>query len=169
MALPRQIVVALAAGVTRRHIGTRRPRMSSAVLDPAPASSNRAAAMRIARLRPLVLLLWLPGCHTWARRDLATGPAPSGAVRGRVRATRADGRVLDLVRARVERDTLRGELYAAPPGRGPSAVAVPLDSVRRLDARRFSVRRTAALGGVLVGTWLLLLLAFLSAAGPGLS
>jgi hypothetical protein len=47
-------------------------------------------------------------------------------------------------------------------------VAVPLDSVRRLDARRFSARRTAALGGAVVGTWLLLLLAFLSAAGPGL-
>ena len=117
--------------------------------------------MCIARLRPLVLLLWLPGCHTWERRDLTTGPAPRGAVQGRVRATRADGSVLDLVRVRVDQDTLRGELDALPRGRGPSAVAVPLDSVRRLDARRFSVRRTAALGGgIVLGTWALLLGAF---------
>jgi hypothetical protein len=139
-----------------------------AVAGPCTGCPDLTAAMRLARLRPLVLLLWLPGCHTWARHDVAPGTAPGGAVvQGRVRATRADGSVLDLVRARVDRDTLRGELYAAPRQR-PSAVAVPLDSVRRLDARRFSVRRSAALGVGLVGTWLVLLLALLSAAGPGL-
>jgi hypothetical protein len=122
--------------------------------------------MRIARLRPLVLLLWLAGCHTWARATSRPAPAPSGAIEGRARATRADGSVLYLVGARVDGDTLRGQIDAAPGERGPRAVAVPVDSVRRLDVRRLSVGRTAALGGGGVLVALALALAAIIAVLP---
>jgi hypothetical protein len=80
-----------------------------------------------------------------------------------VRATRPDGSRGELAEAHLEGDTLRGQLYEIPRGRGPVAVAVPLDSVRRLEARRFSGARTGALaGGVVLG---FVAFGFLIAAG----
>jgi hypothetical protein len=63
-----------------------------------------------------------------------------------VRATRTDGSRVELARVRVAADTLRGERRAA--GRGDAArvaVAVPLDSLRRLETRRVSIARTVGL------------------------
>lgn len=91
--------------------------------------------MRLRRFRPLLLLLCVPGCQGWHRRDLprpGTGPAAASDV-GRVRVTHADGRVLELRRAQLAGDSLVGEA-GAPPGR----VAVALSDVRRLEERRAS-------------------------------
>jgi hypothetical protein len=70
----------------------------------------------------------------------------------RVRVLRLDGSRVEVGQAYVRGDALYGERRAgtAPGYRG--VVAVPVDSVRRLEARRVSAGRTGALaGGVLLG------------------
>jgi hypothetical protein len=66
-------------------------------------------------------------------------------IRGQLRLTRADGQRVVLTRARVAADTLRGERPDADGGGRPSAVAIPVDSVRGLERRRFSLARTVGL------------------------
>jgi hypothetical protein len=107
----------------------------------------------------------LPACRTWRAeplpRAVAGAPAPERIVRGPVRATRLDGRRVELAEARVANDTLRGPLRArAAPG-GVATVAVPLDSVHALEARRFSPVRTAGLVGGILAAWFALAFAVL--------
>jgi hypothetical protein len=100
-----------------------------------------------AAMRAAPLLLWIaltPACRTWRPEPLPASPTAERVIRHRVRATRADGRRLELTRVRVARDTLRGELRAADGGPG-AVVAVPVDSLRRLETRRVNVARTVGL------------------------
>ncbi len=104
-----------------------------------------------ARRRAALLLLTSgAGCRTW--QPVPLPPAGAPAPLARVRVTRADDRQVEVLRASVRGDTLYGERRdGASPGRG-AAAAVPLDSVRRLEARRVSGARTGALAaGVLLG------------------
>lgn len=114
------------------------------------------------RYAVLLLLGAAPaGCRTWRAEPLPAAGAPARVVQGRVRATRADGSRVELVGARVGGDTLRG-------ARGGTEVAVPLDSVRRLEARRVSALRTGALVGGVLLTFAAAIAAAFAAAGPGL-
>jgi hypothetical protein len=116
--------------------------------------------MRLPRLRPLLLLLCLSSCHSWVRQDFAPGAAPARAVGDHVRATRADGSRVELASASLAGDTLRGERWEIGRDGRRVAMAVPLDSVRRLEARRVSAGRTGALvGGVVLVVGLFLALA----------
>jgi hypothetical protein len=103
--------------------------------------------MRTFRLRPLVLLLCLTGCHTWARTDLSRAPAPDREPFEHVRATRADGSRVELVNARVEGDTLRGERWEIGRDGRRVQIAIPVDSVRQFETRKISGGRTTALAG----------------------
>ncbi len=70
---------------------------------------------------------------------------------------------------RVAGDTLRGERRSAGDGDGPrAAVAVPLDSLRRLETRRVSIARTVGLYfGVMGVVFLGMTAAEAAAYGPG--
>jgi hypothetical protein len=98
----------------------------------------------------LLLLTLGAGCRSWQPVLPPLAGAPSRPTR--VRVTRADGSRVELVGASVRGDTLYGERRGgAAPGRGAVA-AVPLDSVRRLEARGVSGARTGTLAaGVLLG------------------
>jgi hypothetical protein len=107
---------------------------------PAPSIVDRVAQRRLAPLLALAV-----GCHSWQSEFLPrTGPAPR-AVPGRLRATRTDGSRVELTRARLASDTLHGELRAVADGAAARAVAIPVDSVRALDRRRFSIARSFGL------------------------
>lgn len=98
------------------------------------------------RRTTLLLVALSAACRTWRAEPLPVAGAPARAIPSRVRATRADGSQVELARARIAGDTLRGERWEIDRSGRPAAVAVPLDSVRRLEARRVSVARTAAVG-----------------------
>jgi hypothetical protein len=104
-----------------------------------------AARRRAASRTSLLLVLALAACRTWRAAPLPVAGAPDRAVRGHLRATRADGSRVELARARVARDTLRGEPRRAGDDGARPPVAVPLDSLRRLETRRVSVARTLGL------------------------
>ena len=108
-------------------------------------------APRIAARR-LALLLLLPGCHTWQRRDVANlRPAPAPTISGShpVRLTHAGGSKTVLNRAEVVGDSVVGEVE-----RRPRRAAVAVADVHRLEERHVSVPRTALLVvGVAVGVF----------------
>jgi hypothetical protein len=109
-----------------------------------PAPSDRRATARVtARWAPLLLALAV-GCRTWVHEPLRVAGAPTWAVRGHVRATRTDGTRVELTQVRIAGDTLRGALRTAGEGQG-QPVAIPVDSVRDLERRRFSIGRTVGL------------------------
>ena len=122
--------------------------------------------MRRSHLRPLLLLLYLPGCHSWQRRDVAQlrpDQAPASSGSHPVRVTHAGGSKIVLNRAEVVGDSVVGEV-----GKRSERAAVAVADVRRLEERRVSGPRTALLvAGVAVGA-LALLIAAAVAAGPGM-
>ena len=117
-----------------------------------PAPRWRSLAGRRTALPLLLTLLLTPAaaCRAWRAEPLPAPGARAALVVAaeHARLTRLDGRVDELLDARVERDTVRGDLLG-PRGR-EGAVAVPLDSVRRLQVRHVSGALTAALAGGLV-------------------
>jgi hypothetical protein len=52
---------------------------------------------------------------------------------------------VELTRVRLASDTLHGELRAVADGAAARTVAIPVDSVRALDRRRFSIARSFGL------------------------
>ena len=107
---------------------------------------------RSRRLLCLAAALAVPGlggaCHTWRPARGGAGPAAAVAAAGGrpLRVTVAGGGRAVLRGARVEGDSV----VAARAGRGlrrrgGARWAAPVDSVRRVERRRFSVVRTAAL------------------------
>jgi hypothetical protein len=133
-----------------------------------PMPCSRARRRCAGRAAALVLLAVPGACRTWRTEPLPTAGAPARSVAARVRATRADGSRVELARARVAGDTLRGERRENGPSGRPSPVAVPLDSLRALEARRVSWPRTGALVVGALLAWFAVAFAALSAAGPGL-
>jgi hypothetical protein len=107
---------------------------------------------RIPHVPPLLLLLCLPGCHTWQRRDVAQlRPASTPTISGShpVRLTHAGGSKIVLNRAEVVGDSVVGEVE-----RRPRRAAVAVADVHRLEERHVSVPRTALLVvGVAVGVF----------------
>ena len=95
-------------------------------------------------VRPLLLLLLcLPGCHSWQRRDVAqlhAAPTPTISGSQPVRVTHAGGSRIVLNRAEVVGDSVVGEV-----GTRPHRAAVAVADVRRLEERHVSVPRTALL------------------------
>jgi len=87
-----------------------------------------------------VLAAYLSGCTGWQTQRVTPQRVleDSHYVRRGVRVTTADGRRLEIEHPTLRADTLTGT-------RDRAAVAIPLDQVRRLDVRRPSVPRTAAL------------------------
>jgi hypothetical protein len=118
------------------------------------------------RVRSLLLLLCLPGCHTWQRRDVAQlQPAAAPTISGShpVRVTHAGGSKLVLNRAEVVGDSVVGEV-----GKRSERAAVAVADVRRLEERRVSGPRTALLvAGAAVAAFALLLAAAVG-GGPGM-
>ncbi len=102
-----------------------------------------------ARIRPVLAGVLLAGCHGWHAHPLPTPGVQ--ALGGRTRATLADGRQLDLAKARIDRDTLHAERYRIGRDGRPTVLAVPMDSVRALETRRVSWSRTL---GLVAGIWL---------------
>jgi hypothetical protein len=119
---------------------------------------SRTGALRARRATALALLaLTTPGCRTWRAQPLPDASAPERVIDGRVRAVRTDGSRVELVGARIGGDTLRGEQWQIGRDGRRVAVAVPLDSVERVERRAVSKGRTAALvGGIVVGLVLVL-------------
>jgi hypothetical protein len=111
---------------------------------PAPHHTTRRDAAR--RAGALALLVATSACRTWRAEPVPAGATPGRAVAAHVRATRADGTWLELREARVDRDTLRGVRWSADGLTPATPTAIPLDSVRRLEARRVSTKRTVWLG-----------------------
>jgi hypothetical protein len=101
----------------------------------------------------------LAGCRSWHTEPLPTPRDSARVVNGHVRATRADGSTIELAGVRVAGDTLRGTVWATRRGTQPRTVAFPVDSVQRLEARRVSVGRTAALTGGLLAVYVLVAVA----------
>lgn len=109
--------------------------------------ARRAALRRATLLVPLVV-----GCRSWRVEPLPAPGSPPQAIRGPVRATRADGTRVELTRARIVGDTLRGERRAADGRDAPgTAIAIPLDSVHGLERRRVSIARTVGLYFAVMG------------------
>jgi hypothetical protein len=111
------------------------------------------------RVRLLLPLLCLPGCHTWHRRDVANvRPAPAPIVFSGwdpVHVTLPDGSKIVLKRAEVVGDSVVGEV-----GSRPRRAAVAVADVRRLEEQRPSSARTALLvPAVLLGALALLIAA----------
>jgi hypothetical protein len=107
-----------------------------------PGPAGRRAA--------LLLLLFGAGCRTWRAVPPPSAGAPTALPR--VRVLRLDGSRVEVGQVNVRRDTLYGERRAAIASGYREVVAVPVDSVRRLEARRVSAARTGALaGGILLG------------------
>jgi len=95
----------------------------------------------------ILLATWLSACTGWQAQRVAPERVlqDSQFVRRGVRVTTLDGRRLEIARPVLRGDTLTGT-------RDTAAVAIPLGQVRKLDVRRPSVARTAALvGASLVG------------------
>jgi hypothetical protein len=110
------------------------------------------ATLRCALLVPLALMA---ACRTWRAEPLPAMGSPARAIGGHVRATRADGIRVELTRARVVGDSLRGEPRGRAAGGQRSETAVPLDGLRQLEVRRVSAARTTWLGiGVLASVFL---------------
>jgi hypothetical protein len=107
----------------------------------------------------LAATAFLAGCQSWHTEPLPTPRDSARVVRGHVRATRADGSSIELAGVRVAGDTLRGTVWATRRSAEPRAVALPVDSVPRLEARRVSVGRTAALTGGLLAVYVLIAVA----------
>lgn len=107
----------------------------------------RGAADRRAAL-PLLMLV--AGCRTW--QPVPPPPAGTPTRPTRVRVLRTDGSRLEVVRAYVRGDTLYGKRRDGLAPGGRAVAAVPVDSIRRLEALRVSGARTGALaGGLLLG------------------
>lgn len=102
------------------------------------------------RTAPLLLVFLAPAaaCQAWRAEPLRATGAPAEHAR----LTRLDGRVDELLDARVERDTVRGDRLGHR-GR-EDAVAVPLDSVRRFEVRRVSGPRTLGLAAGVAAAYL---------------
>lgn len=115
---------------------------------PSAHAPRRRPVVHGLALLPLPLLL---ACHSWQVQPLPTNGSADRVIEGRVRAAWTDGARTELTRARLTRDTLHAEHYVIPRGRGPVMVAVPLDSVRGLEVRRLSWRRSL---GLAAGIWL---------------
>lgn len=116
----------------------------------------------------LVLLALSAACRTWREVPVPATGSPDHAIGAHVRATRADGGRVELTRARVLGDTLRGEPRGGDAGARRSETAIPLDGVRGLEIRRESVARTAWLGvGVLVAAFFVMSAAEGNAFGSG--
>jgi hypothetical protein len=134
----------------------------------------RMSGLRHARVATALALAFATctatACHSWRAVALPkatpSAEAQERAVRGPVRATRADGRRLRLGNTRIAHDTLHG--VSREPGGRASTVAIPLDSIQHLEARRVSVLKTGGLVLGVVAAWFVLALAAISAAGPGL-
>lgn len=95
----------------------------------------------------LLMATWLSACTGWQAQQVAPERVlqDSQFVRRGVRVTTLDGRRFEIAHPAVHADTLTGTGDTA-------AIAIPLDEVRKLDVRRPSAGRTAALvGGSLVG------------------
>jgi len=95
----------------------------------------------------ILLAIWLSACTGWQAQRVAPERVlqDSQFVRRGVRVTTLDGRRLEIAHPGLRADTLTGT-------RDTGAVAIPLGQVRKLDVRRPSAARTAALvGGSLVG------------------
>ena len=112
---------------------------------PATAPARRAPRRTASRWAPLILLPLTVACRTWQAEPLPVGGAPDRAVRGHVRATRADGTRVELTRARIAGDTLRGERRASGGEAQRTPVVIPVDSLRGLARRRVSIARTVGL------------------------
>jgi hypothetical protein len=90
------------------------------------------------------------GCRTWQPVPPPSAGAPTTLPR--VRVLRADGSRVEVDQVYVRGDTLYGERRTGTAPGSREVVAVPVDSVRRVEARRVSGARTGALaGGVLLG------------------
>jgi hypothetical protein len=95
----------------------------------------------------VLVTTWLSACTGWQAQSVAPERVlqDSQFVRRGVRVTTLDGRRLEIAHPALRADTLTGTGDTA-------AVAIPLGQVRKLDVRRPSASRTAALvGGSLVG------------------
>ena len=113
---------------------------------PPTVPARRAPRPRIVSRWALLLLPLTVACRTWRAEPLPVGGAPARAVRGHVRASRADGTRVELTRVRIARDTLRGEPRASGTGEAQrTPVVIPVDSLRGLERRRVSIERTVGL------------------------
>jgi hypothetical protein len=95
-------------------------------------------------------------CHSWQGRPVAPATPPALSGNSTVRITRTDRSTLVVDRARVEGDSIVGEV-----GRPPERVAVALRDVRQLDERRVSAART---GGLVIGGSMVVVLLLIAAA-----
>ncbi|HEX8246100.1 MAG TPA: hypothetical protein VF541_21470 [Longimicrobium sp.] len=94
----------------------------------------------------LLLVLPLGGCMHWSSRPLPT-PGQQTQLRGSVRVTRSDGRVLLLDNATVRADSVTGISHEQPALR----VAIAPGEVRTVQARRTNTPATAAAAVLLTG------------------
>ena len=115
---------------------------------PTKVARRNRGQRRATVLSFLMILLVVGACHSWQPAPLPrAGDAPR-PVAATARVTYVDGRVEQVARARVERDTLRAE-------RAGVALAVPLDSVRAVHVRRLHWVRTLGLAAGVLGFSLL--------------
>ena len=98
---------------------------------------------------PLLPALLLAGAwRTWKPASVSRNAETATPVATRSRLTHLDGRVEQVARAFVERDTVRAE-------RGGVAMVVPLDTVREVRVQRLDWPRTLGLvGGLLAFSFL---------------
>ncbi|HEX6432746.1 MAG TPA: hypothetical protein VFZ87_00820 [Gemmatimonadales bacterium] len=104
-------------------------------------------------LATLVPLGGVAGCTTWKTQEASPAEVVGNNPRDRVRVTRSDGSMVELVRPLVTADTLTGHWVGA--NDSTSRVAIPLSDVRSLALNRVSAGKTALLIGGLGVTALL--------------
>ena len=131
---------------------------------------------RIFASHGLVILLFLPACHTWRPVVIAaqTGYQRAGNVRIASKATSNDSLISPARRSAAvsraagvfNRAWVDGDSLFAVRSRATQPVAIAVADVRSVEERRFSGRRTSLLmASVIVGTFVGLI--GLIAASPG--
>ena len=105
----------------------------------------RVARRAIPRIAALALLALQAACVTWSERPT---PRPQAAsLPARVRVTRMDRTSVVLIDPYVRGDSLRGTRFDQP----TEDVAIALDDVSRVEARRVNVGATT---GLVLLVWL---------------
>jgi hypothetical protein len=101
---------------------------------------------RISIATLLLATMALGGCMHWSSRPLPT-PGQQTQLRGSVRVTRTDGRVLLLDNAAARADSVTGISHEQPELR----VAIATGEVRKVEARRTNTPATAVAVALLTG------------------
>lgn len=117
-------------------------------------------ARRTRRAMILTLALAVAGCQRWYHVPVQPGEARVLGGGRSVQVTRADGGVYTLIEARVQGDSLVGRYAGRVPAGYSPRVALALADVRRVEARRVDLARTA---GAVVGSAVVVALAALGA------